>query len=280
MLADYRADSVVALPGGLILEDSRRIDHAELQPLTGKEEEWLASHPSVPNAVAASRLLTDCLVRLGDLSPTSDLVGKLLVGDRQFLILQLRRLTLGDRFDAVMLCPACAGKMDVTFEAAEIPVDAHPQTALSYPLELAEDSRGPARNIRFRLPNGADQEAILAVSSEAAVEALLTQCLLDDGGRALSPAEQEAVSDAMERLAPQIDLQLDLTCPACSYAFTAPFDTNGFFFDEMRIGARQMLREVHQLAFYYHWNESEILSLRRDRRRAYLGLLSDELRRD
>jgi hypothetical protein len=280
MVADYRTDSTVFLPGGLILDEARRIDEVELRPLTGREEEWLASNPSVPNAVAVSHLLTRCVVRLGGMPPASELIGKLLVGDRQFLILQLRRLTLGGRFDAVMRCPACPGQMDVSFETGNIPIDSRPQSASSYSLELPEEDRGLAREIRFRLPNGADQDAIVGIPIENAVEKLLTRCLLEDGGRPLSPAERQAVNDAMENLAPQVDLQLDLTCPECGNAFTSPFDTSGFFFDEMRRGARQLLREVHTLAFYYHWSESEILSLRRDRRRAYLGLLSDELRRD
>jgi hypothetical protein len=58
----------------------------------------------------------------------------------------------------------------------------------------------------------------------------------------------------------------------------APFDTTAFFLSEMRINGEQLLREVHSLAFYYHWSEAEIMSLRRDRRRAYLSLLSDALR--
>ena len=78
-------------------------------------------------------------------------------------------------------------------------------------------------------------------------------------------------------LAPELELELDLNCPECAHAFVQPFDATSFFFDEMRINANQLLREVHALAFYYHWSEAEILSLGRDRRRAYLGLLSDAI---
>jgi hypothetical protein len=84
----------------------------------------------------------------------------------------------------------------------------------------------------------------------------------------------------MERLAPQVELELDMTCPKCGHSFVAPFDLTAFFFDEMRVSSRQLLREVHMLAFYYHWSESEILSLRRTRRREYLDLLSEALRQE
>ena len=48
----------------------------------------------------------------------------------------------------------------------------------------------------------------------------------------------------------------------------------------MRIAGGQLFREVHSLAFYYHWTEAEILGLARERRRMYLSLLSDAVRGD
>jgi hypothetical protein len=279
MVGEHLFDGTFLLPGGLIVGENRRLCEAELRPLTGHEEEWLARHPGTPSALVVTRLLSNCLVRIDDTPPTSDLVRQLLVGDRDYLILQLRRLTLGDEFQAVLLCPACNAKMDVTVQAGDISVERRPQTAASYTVELpAKGSSG--RTVRFRLPTGADQEAVLGMDHEAAVDALLNSCLLDDGGIPLSPEECKAVIDAMDQLAPQLEVELDLTCPECSHVFLAPFDTTTFFLHEMRIHSDQLLREVHLLAFYYHWSEADILSLRRDRRRAYLGLLSDALRQD
>jgi hypothetical protein len=40
-----------------------------------------------------------------------------------------------------------------------------------------------------------------------------------------------------------------------------------------------LYREVHLLAFYYHWTESEILSLTRSKRQRYLALLAGHLER-
>jgi hypothetical protein len=36
-------------------------------------------------------------------------------------------------------------------------------------------------------------------------------------------------------------------------------------------------REVHLLAWYYHWGESEILGMSGRRRRRYLALIADSL---
>jgi len=44
----------------------------------------------------------------------------------------------------------------------------------------------------------------------------------------------------------------------------------------MRLRARHLLRQVHELASRYHWSEAELLSLPLPRRQAYLGLIEAE----
>src|SRR6266567_2702640 len=102
MSADELAPKTVSLPGGLFLEDDHRLADAELRPLTGREEDWLARHPGVPSAIAVTRLLGNCVLRLGGRAATPELVRRLLVGDRDYLMLQLRCITLGDDFQAVV----------------------------------------------------------------------------------------------------------------------------------------------------------------------------------
>jgi hypothetical protein len=204
-------------------------------------------------------------------SVDAEILRRMLVGDRDYLMLELRRLTLGDNVVAVIACPACNAPMDAEFRVSDIPVERRPQTSTWYTGE---------RGIRFRLPTGGDQEAMLGLEAAAAEKALLERCTSSEDGVELTGAEREALIAEMERQAPRVDLELDLTCPECSYRFLTPFDTTAFFFEEMRSKSGQLLREVHTLAFYYHWSESEILSLGRRRRHAYLGLLSESLRQE
>ena len=250
--------------------------NAELRPLSGHEEDWLARHPAAPSATAVTELLSRCLVSVAGRQVDRERVRELLVGDRDALMLALRRLTFGDTIQAVVVCPTCAEKMDVTFRTDNVGLEAdEAQVQPSYSMLLGQP---PAvREIRYRLPTGADQEAVLGLAAEAARGKLFERCVLSDGGIALDTAEQEAVELAMERAAPRIDLDLDLACPSCGAAFTLGFDTTAFFLQELRNGARALLREFHSLAFHYHWSEPEILALDRRRRRAYLSLLTDQL---
>lgn len=272
MLTDLATENVFPLPGGLIVQPDLVLRHGRLRPLSGREEELFARYPDMPSAVRTTWLLTVCLQSLDNQPVTSDLVRQLLVADRDYLILQLHRLTFGENFQAVVRCPACDNQMDVSFRASDVPVEARPQTASSHRLDLGN------RTVFFRLPIGEDQEAILRTSAEDAAAELLKRCILDDGGQPLSTEEGETLIAYMERVAPQLELDLDLTCPECSRQCLVPFDTTAFFFDEMAIRSEELLREVHALAFYYHWSETEILGLERERRRAYLRLLNESLR--
>lgn len=278
MSNQYLAEGVCTLPGGLMWED-RWLGEAELQPLTGYEEDWLAQHPGAPSALAVTKLLSACLVRLDEVPASREMASRLLCGDRDYLMVQLRRLTFGETFSAVVGCPACGAKMDIDFRADEVPVTCHPQTTLIYEVTLTNGD-GASRTVRFRLPTGADQEAVVDLPLEQASEILLARCLEDHSDAPLTPDEQASVSEAMEHLAPALDLELDLVCPECQQAFVAPFDTTTFFLRELRMSHQQLLREIHLLALYYHWSEAEILRLTRARRRTYLALLSDATRQE
>ena len=258
--------AAVELPGGLPREGGPPVMSVELRPLTGWEEEWLAHHAGTPAALAVSAVLNSCVV-----SPEG-LAGSLLAGDRDYLMLQLRRMTLGDHVQAVLECTVCGAKMDIDFQARDVPVERRSQTESAYTIALSG-----GRSVRFRLPNGADQESVARMDTAEAVQTLLTRCVL--GGGPLSAEEAEAVAAAMEERAPAVELELDLTCPECGHASVVPFDTTAFFIREMTGRRHYLLREVHALALHYHWSENEIMSMAQPRRRAYLELLSDAMQR-
>lgn len=268
----------VSLPGGLATEDGRCLRRGRLRSLTGQEEDWLVRNSTAPTAVAVTKLLSMCLESLDSQPVTAATAGQLLVGDRDFLMLQLRRLTLGDDFLAVVACPSCGEKMDVGFPAGDVPVESPTEITGTFSLSLTAPGR--QRTVRFRLPTGADQEAILGLQPDQAGSALLQRCIVDDGGMRLDEQEADLLAEAIERSAPKVELELDLRCPSCQERFVVPFDTTTFFLQELRSNDRNLLREFHSLAFHYHWSQSEILGLERERRRAYLSLLADELRQN
>jgi hypothetical protein len=268
-------EAVVTLPGGLFLEDGRLLRQAVLRSPTGREEEWLADHTG-PIAPAVTTLIAACLVELGGMTVDRTVARGLLVGDRDYLVLHLRRLSLGDAVQAVATCPACNEKLDVDFNIADIPIKERPATAGTYIVVVAGRGRA-GRRVRFRPPTGADQEALDESGAADPVEVLLRRCLMDDDASRLSATDRVAVIDEIEARSPEIDLELDLLCPACETSFVLPFDTTSFFVSELRRNGRRLLEQVHLLALHYHWTESDILDLTSARRRRYLALLGESL---
>lgn len=288
------------LPGGWADGDGTLHREAELSPLTGREEELLADRGGRPGAALVTAVLARCLARLGAVAPVSEeMARELLVADRQFLLLQLRAATFGDRVEATLPCPwpGCGENVDVDFSLAAVPVTESADKGPTYRLELPpqaayhDEAGAEHREVVFRLPNGGDQEQVapLAATNEArALTVLLERCVLAIGSLAepgpeaierLSPAARVAIERRMEEVAPQVTLTMQVNCPECGRAFEMPFDLQDFFFGELRTSRDLLYREVHYLAYHYHWGEGEILDLPRDKRRGYIEVLADEIER-
>ena len=288
------------LPGGYV--DQTGIIHrtVELVPLTGREEEHLADHHNHVSASLVTTLLSRCIQRIGTISPISDEIARqLLVADRQFLLLKLREMTFGDQVQATIVCPwpNCGNRVDIDFSTRDIPIEESADKGPSYSITLSPDAvqnsetQAQEDTIVFRLPNGGDQEALasLVVENEAAaLSALLTRCIKQVGSdkepgldwiHSLSPMARMEIEQHMEAHAPKVDLSLGAACPECHREFSMPFDLQQFFFGEWHTSRDLLYREVHYLAYHYHWSEEEIMELPREKRRKYIEVLAEEIER-
>lgn len=274
---------VVMLPRGLLAGGRRR--DATLRQLTGREEELLAARGEASVAETVTALLHRCVTRLGEAAPSADDIRALSVGDREALLLHLRGATRGDRIDSVALCASedCGERIDLELSVSELLVE--PDLDPRYWHEQDFDGgAGPVR-LRFRLPTGADQEAVAPIAAadpEAAAAQLLARCAdrVDgpDGPLDAVPGElAPAVAARMAELDPQAEIRLGFACPTCETPIDVLFDTATFFFAELAATASRLYEEVHALAWYYHWSEAEILGLPQPKRRQYLDLIARSL---
>lgn len=288
----------VLLPGGYVDKGGEIHREIELKPLTGREEELLASSQQREGASLVTAVLSRCITGIGTISPVSEeLARNLLIADRQYLLLKLREATFGDQVRANIFCPwpECGKRVAVNFSINDIPVreseDKGPIYTMILSPEIVGESSKDEQEVIFRLPNGADQEAIspLLVENEAlALTKLLGRCVQRIGNLAgmneeiisqLSSAARLAIERQMETIAPKIDLTMDVRCYECDRDFAVPFDLQRFFFGEMRTSADLLYREVHYLAYHYHWSEREIMEMSRNRRHRYIEVLADEIER-
>ncbi|MEU6667874.1 hypothetical protein [Streptomyces sp. NPDC046727] len=283
------------LPGGYWDDEGRLHRQFELTAMTGREEELLVRRDT-DSASLVTEVLSRCLRRLGSIAPvTPEVVRGLLVADRQFLLLQLRRVAFGDLVRGSLLCPwpDCGRRVSLEFSLADVPVeeaaDHAPVHSMTLSAEARDDGEAACAEVHFRLPDGSDQEdlsGLLADNEAEALTLLLSRCILrigpyeppgDQRVAALSPRARAEIEERMERLAPRVEQTMETECAECTRTFLVPFDVQRFFFGDLRAGAALLYREVHHLAFHYHWSEREIMDMARDKRRTYIDVLDDVL---
>lgn len=275
----------VVLPGGFARGGAWRRS-VWLRPWTGRDELFLHEEArGLSPAARATALLARC-VCLDDAGRPAGagFARALTAGDREALLLHLRRVTLGDGISCVLQCPRCTEKLDLDLPVGALLLPPYPHAAEEHAAVVADGDA--AFTVRFRLPNGGDLEhaaALATADAEGAARGLLARCVRSvesADGRPVEgvPAAVAAQLPArMAELDPQAELLLDAACPRCGAAFQALLDAGQYVLQEMQRACGQLFRQVHLLAFHYHWSEADILAMAGSRRRRYLGLLADAL---
>jgi hypothetical protein len=83
-----------------------------------------------------------------------------------------------------------------------------------------------------------------------------------------------SLADRMEQVESQADLRLELTCSECESVWSVLLDIASFFWGEISVLAKRLLREVHTLARAYGWREADILAMSAVRRGFYLEIVA------
>lgn len=278
--------AAISLPSGYRTGGGQARE-AQLRPLSGEDMLELADeYRALLPAQWVTEVLARCVTRLGPEAPASrEAIRALAVGDREALLLHLRRLTWGDRLPCLLACPACAEQLEIDARVADLLLPPYEDTVEEHEL-VARQGDGAAAVLRFRLPTGADQEAAAAAAQSdlaAAVDLLLRRCMRGattaDGEQAgeLSASVARQLSSRMAELDPQAEISLQLACPACGAVCSALFDSARYLMEEVEAGARALYRDVHLLAACYHWSAGEIIAMSAARRGRFLRLLDAEL---
>jgi hypothetical protein len=256
------------MPGGLWRHDECRRDWS-FRTLTGEVElsilEAGRDRRSVPQQVTA--VLSAALAELGGAAVQPDTVRALSVADRQFLMRRLAvEIGMEESWIAVT-CPACGAAFDLPVRHGELPVK---PAGEGYPFATVETSLGP---VRFRVPGGADQEAVAGIlDPQEARRALAARCAHQEdaplAGK-LSDEDLDRAEAALEAVAPEVVTRAQAACPDCGQPAEVHLDPY------VCLGAADggLFLDIHTLASVYHWSEREILAMPRERRRLYLSLV-------
>src|SRR6267143_1987133 len=286
------------LPGGYWDSAGALHREFELSVLTGRDDELLSQADQAETASLVTAVLSRAVRRIGNINPvTEEMARQLLVADRQFLLMKLRQRTFGDLVRADLYCPwaSCGRRASMEFKIGDLPVEEATQLSPLYSLFLSrtalDEGDASRREVTFRLPTGADQEAVsslLATNEAEALSLLLRRTIQRIGScdfpsgeqiTELSSLARAEIAAEMERVAPRVELNLETSCPECGRAFLVPFDIHRFFFGELRTDLHLLYQQVHYLAYHFHWSESEIMAMPGNKRQKYIELLADEIER-
>jgi len=216
-------------------------------------EEALLHDPDLGPAALVSHLLAGTALRIGECErPGVEAVEAMYSADRNHLLLQVRRLTLGDRLAAVYACPACAARVRVIERLDELPFVALEETGDPEAVEVTledgwTDREGTTHTeVVLRLPRGSDEQFVttfVASDPVAAADALLLRCVVRFGSvpsseldafglrilRDLTLGDRARLQRALHEDAPGTRMLRGIECTDCGARFERQLDVTDFF---------------------------------------------------
>ncbi|MCL2626471.1 MAG: hypothetical protein FWD46_06625 [Cystobacterineae bacterium] len=229
----------------------------------------MAGRDNLPAVV--SEVLAAVVLSIGGEAVVWKQIASLTMADRQWLMLNLAHILQEGGFWLKGYCDGCEQSFDLYIDPRQLPVKVAGE---GFP--FTELTLGKHR-LLLRLPNGIDQECIAGLDTEEAVAHLLSACLLSVNDASVPEGYVDTldsdafkkIEEALDKVSPYVGTVLATSCPECKRP--QQIEINPYLLSAAKQEA--LLQEVHMLASAYHWSESEILSLSRDRRRFYLKLI-------
>lgn len=188
--------------------------------MTGVEEEILTNQRLIRSGDAVNQVLKNCIIRIGENQDISmKNVLDMLSGDRLFVLVKLRQVSLGDEVELELTCPntACRAKDQVTVNLDDLPVTPYGEErefVLTLPVSGSK--------VRFVHLDG-HKEKRLAQMQEPSISAAMMVRIVDIDGNApskkalneMSMRDRSALRAEMLRVDAGIDTTIECDCESC-----------------------------------------------------------------
>lgn len=264
------AGTVVTLPCG-ILREKKVFRDAEIVPMTGFTRKSIAREDVRNNpSKITDVILSQCLRRVGSVSTISyKFLGEMLLGDRDFLLLEIRRLSMGDTVTSNVDCEGCKNKIEVRFKLDELEI----VSLKDKPVEIVDrivtkegtlemkdgirlfslDVVSPTGVIsaKCRYPCGSDQAIIVEHMQKNPIAAnykLYAACLVEWNGEAgpfhenffdtIPVMTLDSFESAFNSMLPGPLLRQEVPCPVCRMTIELTFQGSDFLFHLPKRGTK------------------------------------------
>lgn len=230
-------ENVVTLPGGYINQSGDLITEVEVSELTGRAEEALARPMGAGKKLTT--ILEHAVEMVGDMDPNHEILNRMLVGDRNAVLLGIRHVTYGPVELERLLCPHCGDRVNIEIDlTTDVPV-----TKLDDPTKrwfTVDLSKG--RVAKFTLPDGASQTEVFNAHdlSDAELTTLVLSKVVDSVGglpmvgadsvRNLSARDRRTLMLALDEhdFGPRLD-EVAKPCPSCGEEISLPLTIGSLF---------------------------------------------------
>lgn len=251
--SDEAEDEVYTLPAGYVDENGTTHTEFTIRDIIGKDEEAIHKADVKANgSKVVSTLLTRCVTRIGTLTPKSvggsdkwaNVIKSLLVGDQDYMLVQLRKKSIGDEIEANHICPnpSCKAKLTTFLSLDElefVPFDG--ERVIPFSLTRGyKDRKGVVhKEGTLRLPTGLDREILtpLAKSNLAKAETtMLTRvCKFNDGAYVdddvmsnLTIKDREYLMKLLREHLFGYKFEVEVTCSSCGETFKGSLNAANF----------------------------------------------------
>ncbi len=237
---------------------------------TGADEMAMAeaAHLSATRPRRVTELVAAAYRTIGGQPATRQLVRSLNAAAREWLLYKAAFAfnPALDWFEAP--CTHCGKPFDLRLSLIDAPRkgagEGFPvaQVETSLGLRAFEALNGFHEEAAARAPAGKDLRRVFTGLCGLHPESLREAELFDNDDLA-------AIEQALEAMAPDLADVAEIACPNCQAMTGARIEPLRHVFPT----PQSILREIHLIAFSYHWREAEILPLPPDRRRAYVAMI-------
>lgn len=240
-----------------------------LRELCGVDEQAVTGS----GTLEALRLLDRLFVTDSETDTTPVKAKDLTIADRDRLLAAIYISTYGSHIEGTIHCKNCQIPFDMDFSLDEL------LTNLYSGINNLKVERDPAgyyilpEGPSFRLPTGEDERAIMGMSLNEAEQALLSRCT----GKGKTEEDFSQIQQAMNDIAPVLDMELKAPCPECGQQNMVHFDIQYYLLNALHQGRHQLAFEVHRIASAYGWSLMEILNLPRSMRKTYVSIVESEM---
>lgn len=242
--------TLLKLPCGYFRDGELHKD-VEVVPMTGLTRKAIAREDTRNNAIKVTDIiLSHCIKRIGPHSIiTAKVLNDLVIGDRDFLVLEIRRISMGDTITTHIECDKCNAKVEALFKISEVEVirmfedEEETSKPATQDGNLIFHLKGKGFQSTCRFPKGSDQALIMPNATKnpvAATYGLYTSCLLEWNDKkgpfaasffeSLSLDVIDEFEEGFMAIQPGPIMTQEASCPSCGASIDFTFKGSDFLF--------------------------------------------------